>query len=133
MTSDFADQLNEVHDKLSGVSSQLDGALATMLGLSAELQDHLATVLDPVNTAMIRLENYFGLNVMTMLRYRNGLCLAILWNTVFARITDLPVMQMKFVVLYVLADSTIGRVLAFWKLESALFLAAIIWHLYTNL
>lgn len=86
-------------------------------------------MLDPVNAAMTRLEGYFGLSMMTMLRYRNGLCLLVLWNAVIARIMDLPKMHFKFIGVYVLVDSTIGRLLAFCKLESALFLAAIIWHL----
>ena len=38
MTTDFADQLDNVHYKLKGVSQQLDGALTIMLGLSADLK-----------------------------------------------------------------------------------------------
>jgi hypothetical protein len=38
MTTDFADQLDNVHSKLKGVSQQLDGALTIMLGLSADLK-----------------------------------------------------------------------------------------------
>ena len=80
MTTDFADQLDNVHSKLNGVSQQLDGTLTTMLGLSADLKSNVSTLLDPFSAVLSRL-NIF--------RYQNGLCLLILWNGIISKLLDL--------------------------------------------
>ena len=38
-------------------------------------------------------------------------------------------MSIQYLILYMLMDSTIGHLLAYFRFESALFFAAIVWHL----